>query len=326
MPQVADLYIFVSRVASAGHSRVDEEDKSIPTRACVLAVALTGACVAAGLPGCSGDQSLGRGWPDRVSAIASDTADTSVLADDGAPDRGSACSNYVGIDGGGGPSSGLIAWYRCEAATGTSGTLLPDSTTNGNDATLVTGTGEPPGYSFAAGKIGNALDLSYAKQGYATMPVGLLADACEATIATWVYINSNVNAWTRIWDFGQDTTTYMFLTPITNLDNFARFGISVNGNQHEQNLKAEAAVPTLRWTHLALVLGPGGATLYFDGAPVGTNSSIVLRPADLGRTVNDYIGRSQFSDDPYLDGDIDELRVYNRALSPEEIQALANGS
>jgi uncharacterized protein len=41
--------------------------------------------------------------------------------------------------------------------------------------------------------------------------------------------------------------------------------------------------------------------------------------------VNNYIGRSQFSDDPYLDANIDEFRVYNRALSPDEIQALANG-
>jgi hypothetical protein len=283
-------------------------------------------CIGALLTGCSGDQSLGGGLPAMDAAAAFDAGDTSADPDSDETGRASGCGNHVGIDAGGGLTAGLLAWYQCESAAGPSGTTLSDSTTHGNDATLVTATSGAQGYSFATGKVGNALYLSLADKGYVTMPAGLLADACEFTIATWVYINSNVNAWTRIWDFGQDTTTYMFLTPITNLDNFARFGISVSGNRHEQGIKAEAAVPTLKWTHVAFVLGPSGGTLYFDGTPVGTNPSITLRPADLGRTANNYIGRSQFSDDPFLDGDIDEFRIYNRALSPEEIQALASGS
>jgi hypothetical protein len=282
-------------------------------------------CISALLTGCGGDQSLGGGLPAMDAAAALDARDASAAVD-GETGRGSACTGRVGIDAGGGLMAGLIAWYQCESAAGASGTILSDSTTHGNHATLATATGGAQGSSFATGKVGNALYLSLANKGYVAMPAGLLADACEFTIATWVYINSNVNAWTRIWDFGQDTTTYMFLTPITNLDNFARFGISVNGNQHEQGIKAQAAVPTLKWTHVAFVLGSSGGTLYFDGAPVGANASIALRPADLGRTVNNYIGRSQFSDDPFLDGDIDEFRIYNRALSPEEIQELANGS
>jgi hypothetical protein len=192
----------------------------------------------------------------------------------------------------------------------------------------MTGTGGSGGYSFGAGRAGNgnALDLSYAKQGYVTLPPGLLAEACDFTIATWVYLNTNTNAFSRIWDFGQDATTYMFLTPITNIDNFARFAISVSGNLHEQGIKAQMAVPTLQWTHVALVVGASGATLYFNGSPVGSDTTMTLRPVDLGRTANDYIGRSQFSSDPYLDGKIDEFRIYDRALSVEEIQALASGS
>jgi hypothetical protein len=289
-------------------------------------VTLTIACGAGLLSGCSGDQSLGRGLPSGNTTDVGDAADATALPNEGGADRGSACSGHVGSDAGADLTAGLVAWYRCESAAGAAGTSLLDSSEHGNDATLVTGTGEAPGWSFGAGHTDNALYLDYTKQAHATMPVGLLGDACEVTVATWVYINSNVQTWTRIWDFGQDDTTYMFLAPITNIDNnFARFAISVNGNQHEQNLKATAAVPTQKWTHVALVLGPAGATLYFDGVSVGTNPSIALRPADLGRTINNYIARSQFASDPYLDGDIDEFRVYTRALSPEEIQALAKG-
>jgi hypothetical protein len=275
------------------------------------------------MPGCSGDQSLGGGLPDLNAGGALDAANMSDVT---AALDARGCKGHAGIDADGGLAAGLVAWYRCESAAGTSGTLLPDSTTHGNDGTLLSGTDGSPGFSFAAGKVGNALNLAFTKQAYVSLPVGLLADACETTIASWVYINSNVNAWTRIWDFGRDTEAYMFLTPITNTNDVAKFGISVTGNTHEEVINARSAVPTLTWTHVALVLGHSGGVLYFDGAPVGTNPSMTLRPADLGPTVNNYIGRSQFSNDPYLDGDIDEFRIYDRALSPEEIQVLAGGS
>jgi hypothetical protein len=318
----------LSRICRGGHSSLDWEDNSIRFRAFVLAELLSVLLVPAAQTGCSGDRSLGGGIFAMDAATLTDSADANLRgSEDGGGDlAASSCSSASGIDAGGGLGEGLIAWYRCEAPSSASSTLLPDATGHGHDGTLVTGTGSDPGYSFATGKVGNALHLSYTKQGYVSLPAGLLANLCEVTIATWVYVNSNVNAWTRIWDFGQDTTSYMFLTPITNLDDFARFGISVSGNQHEQGIKATAAVPTLQWTHVALVLGPSGGTLYFNGVAVGTSTSISLRPADLGRTLNNYIGRSQFSDDPYLDANIDEFRIYNRALSPAEIQALASGS
>jgi hypothetical protein len=273
---------------------------------------------------CSSDHSLGGGRPGQDAAPAIDTAEVDVPGEDAR--TGSLCSGRVGADAGSGIAAGLVAFYRCESAGGASSNLLLDSSPHGNDGTLFTGTGGSGGYSFEKGRVGNALDFSYTKEGYVAMPAGLLADACEATIATWVYLNSNTNAFSRIWDFGQDSTTYMFLTPVTNIDNFARFAISVSGNLHEQGIKAPMAVPTLKWTHVALVIAASGATLYFDGAPVGSDTTMTLRPADLGRTLNNYIGRSQFASDPYLDGNIDEFRVYTRALSAEEIQALANGS
>lgn len=237
----------------------------------------------------------------------------------------SVCGNREIPDASPGLSDRLIAWYPCESASSGAEPTLADATGHGHEGVLATaGTGT--GYTFAAGKVGNALDLILAEKGYVKLPAGLLADACEFTIATWVYINSNVNAWTRLWDFGLDTNTYMFFTPITNTDNVARFAISLNGNTHEEIIKAQTEVPTLKWVHVAVVVGPVGGTLYFDGEPVGTNPSITLRPADLGRTPNNYIGRSQFSDDPYLDANIDEFRIYDRALSSEEVKTLANGS
>jgi hypothetical protein len=245
-----------------------------------------------------------------------------IVRQDVAPDLGPDVSPDTSTLG-----SGLLAYYTCEAATGTT---LPDSSGKKNDATLVTGSAGTVGYSFAPGKIGNALDLVVVNQGYATLPAGLLATASAATVATWVYIN-NIATWQRVWDFGTSSSgAYMFVTTTSNSTSSApvRFAITINGNVTgaEQIVEGQAPLPTKKWTHVAVVLGSTGAVLYVDGVQVGANTAVTLRPADLGNTTNSYIGRSQYPADPYLDGDIDDFRVYNRALLPAEIQALASGS
>jgi hypothetical protein len=266
-------------------------------------------------------------WNDTILAVHDSGPDTGGPADaNNGTDQAGSCSSRPVVDAGGDLGQGLVAWYRCESATGTDGTVLPDSSTRGNDAVLRAGASGSAGSTFSAGKIGNALNLVEASKGYVELPPGLLANACEATIATWVYINSDSNAWARIWDFGADTNSYMFLTRITNLDQLARFGITIAGSAHEQLITGSTAVPFRKWTHVAVVLGPSGGMLYFDGQVVGTNPSMTLRPADLGSMPNIYIGRSQYSVDPYLNGSVDEFRVYNRALSPEEVQALAGST
>ena len=114
----------------------------------------------------------------------------------------------------------------------------------------------------------------------------------------------------------------MFLTSAANYNRRPKFAITSMGRLAELGLEAPAALPTREWTHVALVLGSSGAVLYVNGAVVASDSTVRLRPAELGSTTNNYIGRSQFSEDPYLDGIIDEIRVYSRALSLDEIQAI----
>jgi hypothetical protein len=237
-------------------------------------------------------------------------------------DAESVCPRHLGSDAGtdAGLSQGLVAYYSCDQSIGP--TLL-DVSGNNNHATLATGIGGAGGYSFATGKVGNALVLTAANDGYAALPAGILANACEATIATWVNIRTEVN-YQRVWDFGWDTTVYMYLTT-SDAIRLPRFGISIAGNgSREFGIDGQTVLPVDEWHHLAVVLGPSSVVLYVDGLPAGTTASIALRPADLESTPNNYIGRSQFSVDSYLDGQIDEFRVYDRALSPQEIQMLAS--
>jgi hypothetical protein len=288
-------------------ARTTVSSPSLPT-ALVLA-ALAG--------GCSGDHSLGSGLPVTDAASSFDG------------DAGNVCKPAT--DAGGGLSQGLLAWYRGEPPASASSTVLVDSSTHGNDGTLVSGVGGNSGWSYGAGKVNQAVRFSAANQGYATLPSSLLAGACEATVAAWVYTN-NAGDWQRVFDFGlpeSDGTSkiYMYLTVQDQNNKYLHFAISTAGPfSGEQTIDGPVLV-TKTWNHVAVVLGSSGGSLYLNGVQVGVNTGLTLRPVDLPHPLDYFVGRSQWRIyDYFLDGNIDELRVYDRALTPDEIAALASGS
>jgi hypothetical protein len=167
--------------------------------------------------------------------------------------------------------------------------------------------------------------------GYALLPVAILADLREVTVATWVKLDSRAPG-ARIFDFGSGTnSTYMFLTP--ELDGVMRFAITTRGPGAEQRLEAQP-LPVGEWTHVAVTLAgaAGGARLYVDGTEVAHSAGLTLVPTDLGSagsflhpgsTLYNRIGRSLFGNDPYLAGAVDDFRIFGRALPAERIGQLA---
>jgi hypothetical protein len=247
------------------------------------------------------------------------------LAPDLFPDLGPDLGRDLGPDtspDGSTLSSGLLVYYKCESATGTT---LQDSSGNGNHGTLLGGTA---GYSFPTGKVGKALALAKAGPGYVSVPTAVFANAKVITIATWINVTTS-QSWARVFDVGVNAkiasntssgTKYMNLVP-KNAGTSLAFAISKDGYGSEQTLTS-AALDTGKWRHVVVVLGAGQSSLYVDGAVVPNTSAISVFPADLGTIDYAYLGKSQFSSDPNFDGQIDEFRVYGRALSAAEIQEL----
>ena len=65
--------------------------------------------------------------------------------------------------------------------------------------------------------------------------------------------------------------------------------------------------------------------LYQDGELIASSADITLRPSDIQPLLN-YIGHSQFAADPNFNGYIDDFRVYDYALSADEIKKLTDVS
>jgi hypothetical protein len=174
------------------------------------------------------------------------------------------------------------------------------------------------------GKIGNAVRLSGNGE-YVNLPSGIAGGLTDFTIATWVNVTTTDQTWARIFDFGTGTSNFMFLTASAGGTDALRFDI--NAGAGSQMIPASGSGPQLPtgWQHVAITLSGTTGTMWLNGAPVATNPNMTIRPADLGATDQNWIGRSQFSADPNLDGTVDDFQIYDHALSSAEIAALAGG-
>jgi len=173
----------------------------------------------------------------------------------------------------------------------------------------------PNGGTFSGGR----LTLSANSQQYVSLPAGIVGGLSNFTVTAWVKLALTAN-WARIFDFGNNTTVSMYLTPQNGTTGEMRYAITTNGTGGEQQVNGNSVLTTGVWHQVAVTLGANTGILYLDGVPVGTNRAMPLNPLILGSTTNNYLGKSQWND-PYLDGAFDEFRIYSAALSPAEIAA-----
>lgn len=205
------------------------------------------------------------------------------------------------------PPPPFVAHYPFDAG---SGTVAADATGNGRTATLAGGAG------WTTGRTGGAVDLT-GSGAHVVLPPGLLAGATAFSVAAWVRLDA-VATWARLFDFGAGTGAYLFLTPRSSAGG-ARFAITTSGAAGEQRVDAPNPLPVGVWTHVAVTRQADLGVLYVDGVEVARNAALTVRPGGTGQN---WIGRSQYAGDPYLDGAVDGFRVHARALTAAEVADL----
>jgi hypothetical protein len=232
--------------------------------------------------------------------------DATVVPDDAAANRDEAGA----VDGSSDAGLQPILHYKFDEA---SGDVAGDASGNARTGTVI-GT-----HTWVAGHTGNALSLD-GVSAFVVLPVGVVSALTEATIATWVQVDAS-RTWQRIVDFGNNTTVYVFLTSTSSTGKI-QLAITTNSNPGQQLLNGINELPLSTWKHVAVVLDGQTASLYVDGALEST-SAITLRLKDLGTTANNWLGRSQYMQDPYFMGALDDFRIYDRALTAMEVAAIA---
>lgn len=165
------------------------------------------------------------------------------------------------------------------------------------------------------GKTGRAVEQVRGSYQFVDLPAEPLP--AMFTFTAWVRPSHDAN-WTRIFDFGNDNTRYLYLAA-RNGNGVPRFAITTNGPGAEQGINGTAPLPLNEWSHIAVTIAGTTGTLYVNGVQVGTNTTMSLNPAALGALAHHWLGRSHFGGDPVFAGAFDEVNLFSRALNAEEI-------
>ncbi len=194
-------------------------------------------------------------------------------------------------------SAGLAAYYPFSGNAN-------DQSGNGNNGTVF-------GAVLGADRFGSA-NSAYSFDGtndYVRIPHSeSLNITGDLTIGAWIRTGS---AGRIIFSNMQETSPHYGYSLRVSWDGNLQFMAG------DKILLGDTPVNTDRWTHVAATLSGQTATIYIDGVPNVTGTVGIPTSSWLDETIG-------ASDTPYYfwNGSMDEVRVYNRALSSAEIGEL----
>jgi hypothetical protein len=199
-------------------------------------------------------------------------------------------------------SAGLVGHWKFDE---TSGSKAKDSSGQGNDGSVV---GNP---KWVAGKIGGALEFdgsTYVNCG--NKPSLNVRD--EVTMSFWFKVEAFQNGWEAFLAKGDGAYR---ASRSAETGNSVHMGVS-SGN----NFDATIIVTDNQWHHYAGTYDGAEARIYIDGTlqaqraysgPVGNSSSYSL-----------FIGENSQATGRLLHGLLDDVRIYDKAMSEQQVLAL----
>ncbi len=217
--------------------------------------------------------------------------------------------------------SGLVGYWQFEG----SDAVVRDSSGNGNDGIYVNSTSTP-------GQFGRALQLSGGNDSHASIPAtpSLARLTDQISVSAWVNANAlpidyRAIASRQIGTLMHPDQFYLGFGPANGAIRYKwHLGTRENGVVNDRSIYTGTPVAG-RWIHLAGVYDGRLMRLFLNGTEIGRqrqSGSIQVddNPVTIGAEEN---GAESLVVDGEFDGQIDEVRIYNRALNAPEIRALA---
>ena len=158
---------------------------------------------------------------------------------------------------------------------------------------------------------------------YVELPQGVLNDLEDVTISCWVYVNTEDSGYSRVWDIGSGTTSYMYLLVDGGNDGHKGYTGAITSNSWgaEKGPEKGTNLDTGRWIFTTLTFDGSekSMSIYEDGQLIGTEKTDDDLSVLKDSTQN-YIGYGQWGND-ILDGRIADFKIYNYAMTAEEVKA-----
>ncbi len=199
----------------------------------------------------------------------------------------------------------LVAWWGFEEG---GGERVIDLTGKGHDAKI-----SGP-VQWTEGKIGGGLRFPGPGPALSAADAEDLRLPGDLTLAFWMKKEGEAGDWSCLLGKGQQTQRNygLWLEGNTRIIMFQQYGDA------NVNLRSPAAVPDGTWTHIAATVEQGKAVLYVNGAKVGEASrgGTAAAPALP-------VGIGWACDHGSFRGILDDVRIYRRGLTADEVRELA---
>ena len=174
-----------------------------------------------------------------------------------------------------------------------------------------------------ASAVNRVLDLGGQNDHVRLPPLGF-TNLQQSTVETWMMWRS-FNTAARVFDFGERQRE-MYIGAalgggaLPNLNSAILKFLIVDAAGNRRRVEVSGGIRLNEWAHVAVVTGPGGVRLYLNGMLVATNDYTGSLSSVGGQ--NYYLGRDNYSQNPagMLDGQLDELRVWNVMRTESEIR------
>ncbi|MHC4535151.1 MAG: LamG-like jellyroll fold domain-containing protein [Planctomycetota bacterium] len=221
----------------------------------------------------------------------------------------------------------LVAHWRLDE---TSGTIAHDASGNGHDGTI---TSEP---RWGAGKIGGALEFDGTDNVVELGAFDVVGPGI--TLAGWLKPNSfainDGRILTKANEWAENSHWWMLSTIGAEGETRLRFRLKTSDGQGTTTLIASSgALEIGQWQHAAATWDGTTMRLYLNGEEVGStakggdavatdasvNASIGSQPSEAYDTDISHVNK-------FFDGFLDDVRLYNGALTQDEIQILMEAS
>ncbi|MFC1641735.1 LamG domain-containing protein [Myxococcota bacterium] len=163
---------------------------------------------------------------------------------------------------------------------------------------------------------------------YVDLPDGILSRLTDATLEVWVIWRGG-EEWQRVLDFGDsiesasDPGKRVGRTSLRIIASApGRLRVDYDGSESPAvSANAQKALPQSALSQIVVVVDSERQTLsvYLDGSLEGQAALNGL--LSQVNDIDNWLGRSQFTNDPEFAGTYEEFRIYGAALSQAEIQA-----